>query len=96
MSYGQHISAEQLDHLIRIQDMLRCRMTSVLASDDGFSEGNVYAGVYRALLELKDARALNADLLALAKRMLAAWEGSGPATPLDDICAVIARAENAS
>ena len=36
------------------------------------------------------------DLLALAKRMLAAWEGSGPGIVLDDIRALIAKAEGRS
>ena len=56
MSYEERISDEQLDHLIRMQDMLRCRMAGVLASDDGFHEGNVHAGTYRALVELKRLR----------------------------------------
>lgn len=34
------------------------------------------------------------DLLAIAHRMLAAWEGSREAIELDDIRAVIAKAEN--
>lgn len=33
------------------------------------------------------------ELLALAKKMLAAWEGSGPGIVLDDIRALIAKAE---
>jgi hypothetical protein len=56
VSYEERISDEQLDHLIRMQDMLRSRMAGVLASDDGFHEGNVHAGTYRALVELKRLR----------------------------------------
>ena len=50
------MSYDQLEYLIRMQDILRCRLANTLAADDGFSEGNVHAGVYRALLELKVAR----------------------------------------
>jgi hypothetical protein len=67
MSDVKHISDEKLDHLIRIQDMLRCQMTSVLATDDGFSEGNVHAGVYRALVELKELRSSLAAADALLR-----------------------------
>jgi hypothetical protein len=57
---SDRIDDARLDSLIRIQDALRCKMNHMLgatAADDGYSEGNVHAGVYRALVELKERRA---------------------------------------
>ena len=62
---SDRISDAKLDHLIRIQDMLRCQMAHVLASDDGFAEVNVHAGTYRALVELKELRAERDLILAI-------------------------------
>jgi hypothetical protein len=53
---SDRITDDKLDHLIRIQDMLRCQMAHAMAATDGFDEGNVHAGVYRALVELKALR----------------------------------------
>ena len=78
MSYEERISDEQLDHLIRMQDMLRSRMAGVLASDDGFHEGNVHAGTYRALVELQRLRRELAEArysLVLARDYIEANQG---------------------
>lgn len=66
---SERITDEKLDHLIRVEDAMRCRMTSVLATDDGFAEGNVHAGVYRALVELRDFRARLTEATTLVRHL---------------------------